>query len=66
MNFITDKTGKVLGRIIDSENNTQRAYDAYGRYLGTYNESANTTLDKNGRVISKGNVLASLIFTDTN
>lgn len=47
---------------MDSDNDTQRAYDNSGRYLGTYNESANTTQDRTGRVITRGNSLASLIF----
>jgi len=62
MKYISDKSGKILGRIMESDNNTQRAYDNSGRYLGTYNESSNITLDKSGRMITKGNSLASLIF----
>jgi len=62
MKYISDKSGRVLGRIMESDNNTQRAYDNSGRYLGTYNESSNITLDKSGRMITKGNSLASLIF----
>lgn len=62
MKYISDKSGRILGRIMDSDNDTQRAYDNSGRYLGTYNESSNITLDKSGRMITKGNSLASLIF----
>lgn len=62
MKYISDKSGRIIGRIMESDNNTQRAYDNSGRYLGTYNESSNITLDKSGRMITKGNSLASLIF----
>jgi len=62
MKYISDKSGRVIGRITESDNDTQRAYDNSGRYLGTYNEESNITLDKSGRMITKGNSLASLIF----
>jgi hypothetical protein len=62
MKYISDKSGKILGRIMESDNNTQRAYDNSGRYLGVYNEKANTTLDKSGRIVTKGNSLSNLIF----
>lgn len=62
MKYIADKSGRVIGRIMESDNDTQRAYDNTGRYLGTYNEKSNVTLDKSGRMITKGNSLASLIF----
>ena len=62
MRDITDKYGRIVGRIMESDNNTQRAYDRTGVYVGTYNENADATLDRNGRYVGRGNSLASLIF----
>jgi hypothetical protein len=62
MNYIKDKNGRIVGRIMQSDNNTKKAYDATGAFVGVYNESTDITMDSAGRVHAYGNTLADLIF----
>ena len=54
-------SGKVVGYIEDNGSKLT-AKDFYGRVLGYYNKSQNTTTDFHGRILAYGNILAALIW----
>ena len=60
-NAIKDFYGRVLGYIQIENDGRQKAFDYKGRLLGTYYPDRNTTNDFYGRVVYKGNAVASLI-----
>lgn len=62
---IKDFYGKILGYIwTDPKTGDQRATDFFGRILGFYDSSLDMTRTFNGKILAKGNILASLITTD--
>ena len=58
---IKDFYGRILGYIQIENDGRQKAFDWKGRLLGTYYPDRNTTNDFYGRVVFKGNAIASLI-----
>lgn len=58
--ILKDKTGAVIGRILQSDGEF-RAYDWMGGYLGKYVTRTDTTYDWVGTRIGTGNLLAMLI-----
>ena len=64
---IKDLHGKILGYIwTDSKTKNQKATDFYGRILGFYDVKTDTTKAFSGKILSKGNILASLIMENIN
>lgn len=60
--FIKDQRGLIAGRI-DEDENSRRAYDARGLFVGRYDRKNNHTYDQRGMVVSTaGDILSSLIF----
>ena len=62
MKYLKSATGKILGRIMESDNNIQKGYTATGRYVGKYQESNDTTYGYTGKIVGKGNQLSKLIL----
>ncbi len=58
---LKDSSGKKIGEIKD-QGSRQKAYDAQGRLLGTYDSKTNVTLDAHGRRLGTGNLLATLVM----
>ncbi len=61
MPFLTDSLGRVKGRI-DDTGGEEQAFDALGRYKGTYRNGQ--TFDALGRYVGNGNLLSSLFDDD--
>lgn len=60
--YIKDRAGRPLGSY-ERNDNARRIYlrDPSGRVLGYYDMNLNETRDAGGRMIARGNLLASLI-----
>jgi hypothetical protein len=58
---IKDASCRVLGYIEETDNKVQVAKDAARRILGYYDPHTNRTVDAAHRLVSHGNMLASLI-----
>lgn len=58
---LRDKGGKLLGRIKTLSTGKLEARDAGGRLKGTYDPKSGQTRDPGGRLVGKGNMLATLI-----
>lgn len=61
---LNDKNGKFIGRTEVKSKNIQEIKDRNGNYLGKYDLNRNTTYDKNGKSIGKGNLLPLLLPKD--
>ncbi|AWM86800.1 hypothetical protein [Microvirga sp. 17 mud 1-3] len=60
---IRDRHGKLMGWFEDNGVSGRiDARDASGRWLGYYDKRLDETRDASGRLLAKGNLLASLIF----
>jgi hypothetical protein len=61
--LVRDRAGRLLGWY-ESNGVSGRidARDASGRWLGYYDKKLDETRDAGGRLLAKGNVVASLIF----
>lgn len=57
---LKDACGRKVGEIKD-QGDRQKAYDAQGRLLGTYDFKSNLTHDAHGRRVGQGNLLASMV-----
>ncbi len=57
---LRDRNGHLLGRIKEV-NGEYELRDASGRLLGRYNPKINVTRHRNGRLVGRGNLLATLI-----
>lgn len=57
---ICDFYGSVIG-YLDDDGREIVARDFYGKVLGKYNRSDNTTRDYYGKVLYKGNMAAALL-----
>jgi len=55
-NYITNRTGKVVGRT-----DADKVYDRSGKQLGRFNKSENRTYDRSGKYIGQGDQRTSLI-----
>jgi len=59
--MIKDFYGRVIGRIRFQDSGIKEIYDFYGRKLGTYDPTTNTTKDFYGRIVARGDALTMLI-----
>ena len=57
---LRDRNGHLLGWIKEVNGNYELR-DASGRLLGRYNPKTNVTIDRSGRLVGRGNLLAALI-----
>lgn len=65
--IIRNYYGLIIGYITtDPQTQKQTARDFYRRILGSYDPKLNVTRDFYGRIVSQGNSLASLIWTEEN
>ena len=64
MKYLKSNTGKILGRIMDSDSDTQKGYTPTGKYVGKYDERNDTTYNNSGKIVGKGNQLSNLILDD--
>lgn len=58
---LRDSNGRPIGSISSTYDGRLEGRDANGRLKGTYDRKSDQTRDSNGRVISKGNILAALV-----
>jgi len=58
---LRDRTGKVIGRILESYDKTIKLYDSIGAYAGKYDPATNSTYDRYGAYFGSGNVLTMLL-----
>jgi hypothetical protein len=58
--ILRNKDGKVIGKLVESGGVT-KLYNSSGKFLGSYDSSANTTYDAAGAVVAKCNLLVSLL-----
>jgi hypothetical protein len=58
---LRNPSGRLLGRIIRVSDTRVEARDTSGKLLGYYNSKTNQTFDPSGRMIGRGDFLASLI-----
>lgn len=57
---LKDAAGRIIQRQETYSDGTIRAYSPSGAWIGTYNPKTNITQDGAGRVVGRGNLLASL------
>ena len=60
---IRDFYGRIVGTLETDSQGNVTARDFYGRIKGKYQKYDDTTRDFYNRVISKGNTVASLLYT---
>jgi hypothetical protein len=58
---LRDRTGKLIGRIHTHSSGKLELRSAAGKKLGTFDPDTNQTRDHSGKLIGKGNILASLL-----
>jgi YD repeat-containing protein len=58
---VKDSAGRKIGEI-KQQGSRQKAYDAQGRLLGTYDSKTDVTLDVHGKRFGTGNLLATLVM----
>ena len=58
---IKDFYGRIIGRIRIKDNGDKDVFDFYGRKLGYYLKSNNTTYDFYGRIIARGDACSMLL-----
>ncbi len=58
---LKNKRGVTIGTITDSSSNKLVIKNRNGVTLGYYDKIANTTKDRSGKLIGRGNLLVSLI-----
>ena len=61
---IKDFYGRIIGYIRTEPNGNQVALNFYKQKLGTYDKQRDITKDFYGRILSKGNMLSSLILSE--
>ena len=59
---IKDKYGNLLGYIKDESDGRKSAFTRQGQLLGYYNPKDNTTKDRMGNLLARGDILSSLIM----
>ena len=59
--YLKDGKGRILGWIEDSVNGKMYIRDWLGHICGWYKTASNTTYDKFGRLVGRGNLLISLL-----
>lgn len=61
MPVLRDETGRLIGRVFQDAGGVLIARDSTGKNVGEYDPSTDTTRDRTGRVVGRGNLLASLV-----
>ena len=57
---LRDRTGWLMGTLyINSD--SQELRDRHGTYVGKYDQGANETRDRTGRLVGSGNLLMTLL-----
>lgn len=59
---IRDRNGKILGWVQTDHLGNKEVRDFYGRIKGRYKKTGNVTIDFYGRIVSYGDVTASLLY----
>ena len=59
---IKDRYGNLLGYIKDESNGRKSAWTRKGEVLGYYNPKDNTTKDRRGNLLTRGDILSNLIM----
>ena len=54
--------GKIIGWIETDKDGNQQVRDFYGKILGKYDKSLNVTSDFYGRILTRGNTVAGLVY----
>ena len=57
-----DAKGKLIGWLDEQPNGDIMCTDAYGRLKGWYRKQFDATDDAYGRLVARGNVVASLLY----
>lgn len=63
-NLIRSATGLVYGWTEDSFGDTIKGFSKFGKMVGEYRKSSDTTYDGYGKPMYRGNALAHLIIED--
>lgn len=63
-NSIKSVTGLVYGWTEDSFGDIIKGYNKFGKLVGEYRKSSDTTYDGYGKPVYKGNALAYIIIED--
>lgn len=58
---LKDKNGRLLGVIKVKNDGVMEIRNKNGFYLGKYNPKTNTTYDRNGNIIGRGNLLVTFL-----
>lgn len=61
MEKVQDWTGRVTGKLETKSNGDKVLYDFYGKKLGEYKKSSNTTFAFGGRKVGNGDILLTLL-----
>lgn len=61
---IRDRQGRLIGTIVRRRDGVREARDRQWRLLGTYSPKTNETRDRLGRLLTKGDTLTSLLFSE--
>jgi hypothetical protein len=59
--YLRDRNGKQLGKIKQLSNGRLELRNPIGKLLGNYDPKSNLTRNANGRLVGKGNLLATLL-----
>ena len=62
---LRDRRGRLLGKIRELSNGRLEVRDASGRRKGTYDPRKQETRDSRGKIVGKGNMLATLVVEPT-
>jgi len=59
--LLKDRDGRILGRISTQGNGLHQLRDASGNIKGFYDPKSDTTLNKDGSLAFRGNMLTALL-----
>lgn len=59
---IRERTGRLMGTIVERRDGVREMRDRQWRLLGTYHPRSNETRDRVGRLLTKGDSLAALLW----
>jgi hypothetical protein len=58
---LKDSSGRIMGKIRETTGGVLEIRDAAGRLKGKFDPRTNETRDSSGRLVGKGNLLATLL-----
>ena len=61
---IKDFAGKIIGYVAEDDKGNQRCTTFAGKVLGYYDSKRDATVLYNGRIVSRGNSVSSLLYTE--